>query len=118
MQELRRALQVRLNMETDRARATAEFKRIMIIIAGIGVLMVVGALTYLAFTGELRTRMVVATIAGVFFSVLLGCGLFAAAFFSEKSGHDQNVTDASKSQRRLSDRESRIQSGNGGDPQT
>ena len=118
MQELRGALQVRLNMETDRARATAEFKHIMIIIAGIGVLMVVGALTYLAFTGELRTRMVVATIAGVFFSVLLGCGLFAAAFFSEKSGHDQNVTDASKSQRRLSDRESRIQSGDGGDPQT
>jgi hypothetical protein len=26
--------------------------------------------------------------------VLLGAGLFAAAFFSDKSGHDQEVTDA------------------------
>jgi len=40
-----------------------------------------------------------ATTLGVFFSVLLGCGLFAAAFFSDKSGHDRNVTDASKSER-------------------
>jgi hypothetical protein len=36
--------------------------------------------------------MVVATILGV----LLGAGLFAAAFFSDKSGHDQNVTDATR----------------------
>jgi hypothetical protein len=40
--------------------------------------------------------MVVATVAGVFVSVLLGCGLFAAAFYSDKSGHDRNVTDATK----------------------
>jgi uncharacterized membrane protein YgdD (TMEM256/DUF423 family) len=83
----------------DRARALAEFKRTIAIIAAIGVLMVIGALIYLAMTGELQLHMVVATIGGVFFSVLLGCGLFAAAFFSDKSGHDQNVTDASKSQR-------------------
>ncbi|MBY8822587.1 DUF1971 domain-containing protein [Sphingomonas colocasiae] len=38
--------------------------------------------------------MVVATIGGVFVSVLLGCGLFAAAFFSDKSGHDEQVTRA------------------------
>jgi hypothetical protein len=35
----------------------------------------------------------------VFFSVLLGCGLFAAAFFSSKSGYDQNVTDITRSER-------------------
>jgi hypothetical protein len=28
--------------------------------------------------------------------VLLGAGLFAAAFFSDKSGHDQEVTDATR----------------------
>ena len=38
--------------------------------------------------------LVVATILGVFFSVLLGCGLFALSFFSDKSGHDQSVRDA------------------------
>ena len=90
-------------MATERERAIAEFKRIMIIIAGLGVLMVVGALGYLSLTGELTSHMVVATIAGVFFSVLLGCGLFAAAFFSDKSGHDQSVDDASRSQRGRSD---------------
>jgi len=58
--------------------------------------MVIGAVTYLALTGDLEKNMVIATVVGVFFSVLLGCGLFAAAFFSDKSGHDQNVTDATK----------------------
>jgi len=35
----------------------------------------------------------------VFFSVLLGCGLFALSFFSDKSGHDQSVNDATRSER-------------------
>ncbi len=90
-------------METStRAQAMAEFKRIIAVIAVIGVLMVAGALTYLYLTSGLTTNMVVATTLGVFLSVLLGCGLFAAAFFSDKSGHDQNVTDASKSERERS----------------
>jgi hypothetical protein len=37
---------------------------------------------------------VIATILGVFISVVLGCGLFALAFFSDKSGHDDDVTGA------------------------
>jgi hypothetical protein len=49
---------------------------------------------FLAMTGDLTRDMVIATTLGVFFSVLLGCGLFAAAFFSDKSGHDQSVSDA------------------------
>jgi hypothetical protein len=80
------------------AEALAEFKRAIIIIAVIAVAMVVGALAYLHFTSSLDANTVIATTLGVFFSVLLGCGLFAAAFFSDKSGHDQKVTDASKSQ--------------------
>jgi len=32
----------------------------------------------------------------VFFSVLLGCGLFALSFFSDKSGYDQSVSDATR----------------------
>jgi hypothetical protein len=82
-------------MPTDaRARAIADFKRILLWIILAAVLMVVGALTYLHFTGGLTTHMVIATVIGTFFSVLLGCGLFAAAFFSDKSGHDQSISDA------------------------
>jgi hypothetical protein len=80
------------------AEALAEFKRALAIIAVIAVAMVVAALTYLHFTSSLDANTVIATTLGVFFSVLLGCGLFAAAFFSDKSGHDQKVTDASRSE--------------------
>ena len=58
--------------------------------------MVVGVLTFLALTGELYTHMVVATELGVFISMLLGCGPFALAIFSDKSVHDEVVTDATK----------------------
>jgi len=67
-----------------------------ICVAGVVVTML--ALWYLSLYGPLRLHMVLATIAGVFFSMLLGCGLFAAAFYSEKSGHDQDVTDATRRQ--------------------
>jgi uncharacterized membrane protein YgdD (TMEM256/DUF423 family) len=86
-------------MATERERATAEFRRIMIWIIGIGLVMAVGAIVYLALTGELYLHLVVATLGGVFFSVLLGCGLFALSFFSDKSGHDQSVNDATKTER-------------------
>ena len=86
-------------MPTDRQKEVAEFKRIMVWIAGIAVLMVAGALTYLHLTSSLDVNTVIATTLGVFFSVLLGCGLFAAAFFSDKSGYDQNVTDVTRSER-------------------
>jgi len=84
---------------SDRKKAIAEFRRIMIWIAVIAVLMVVAALTYLGVTSTLDANTVIATTLGVFFSVLLGCGLFAAAFFSDKSGYDQDVTDVTKSER-------------------
>jgi hypothetical protein len=85
---------------TEREKAIGEFKRILKWIAVIAVLMVAGALTYLHLTSSLDTNTVIATTLGVFFSVLLGCGLFAAAFFSDKSGYDQSVTDVTKSERK------------------
>lgn len=63
-------------------------------IAIAGVLMVIGALTYLRLMDAWSTHAVIATVLGVFVSVLLGCGLFALAFFSDKSGHDENVSSA------------------------
>ena len=80
-------------------RAAAEFRRMMSWIAAAGVLMVIGALWYLSLYTPLRLHMVIATIAGVFFSTLLGCGLFAAAFYSDKSGYDRNVTDATRARK-------------------
>ena len=85
-------------MTEERKQAEAEFWRMVRWIAGIGVLMAIGAIVYLAATGELYFHLVVATVLGVFFSVLLGCGLFALSFFSDKSGHDDSVRDATRRQ--------------------
>lgn len=79
---------------SDVLAAQGDFRRMMVRILVTSVLMVGGAIWYLSLFGPLTIHMVVATALGVFFSVLLGCGLFAAAFFSAKSGHDQLVTDA------------------------
>jgi hypothetical protein len=86
-------------MAQDRQRAIFEFKRIMIWIVMLAVLMVVGALTFLHLFSTLDTHMVVAVTAGVFFSMVLGCGLFAAAFFSDKSGHDASVDSSTRTHR-------------------
>jgi len=83
-------------MLSEREKAAADFRRVMKLIIVIGVCFTIGALVYLGATGELYLHMVVAVIGGVFISVLLGCGLFAAAFFSDKSGHDDSVTNATK----------------------
>ena len=85
-------------MSNERKNAEAEFWRMVRWIAAIGAIMALGAIVYLAATGELYFHLVVATILGVFFSVLLGCGLFALSFFSDKSGHDQTVRDATTRQ--------------------
>ena len=86
-------------MSTDRAKAKADFIRIMKWILLAAVLMVGVALFYLSASGDLSLHTVVATVLGVFFSVLLGCGLFAAAFFSDKSGIDLDVADATRQDR-------------------
>jgi hypothetical protein len=86
-------------MVADRQTALADLRRSMKWIVAAAVLMVVGALSYLRLFDALNATTAVATTLGVFFSVLLGCGLFAAAFFSEKSGLDQQVTDATRSER-------------------
>jgi lipopolysaccharide export LptBFGC system permease protein LptF len=87
------------NVLENRQAARAEFLRMMKWILVAAVAMVAAALLYLNASGDLTANLVIATILGVFFSVLLGCGLFAAAFFSDKSGHDQDVTDATRSDR-------------------
>lgn len=81
-------------MVTSRTQAGREFRRMMKWITLAGVMMVIGALAYLRLMDAWSVHTVIATILGVFVSVLLGCGLFALAFFSDKSGHDENVSSA------------------------
>jgi hypothetical protein len=83
-----------IDMATDTTQAWSEFRRMMLWIALAGVLMVAGALWYLSINDALYLSAILATIGGVFLSTLLGCGLFAAAFFSDKSGHDADVSSA------------------------
>jgi hypothetical protein len=79
-------------MPNRRDQAAQEFRRMVKWIALAGVVMVIGALGYLRLMGAWGTHAVIATILGVFVSVVLGCGLFALAFFSDKSGHDDDAT--------------------------
>jgi uncharacterized membrane protein YbjE (DUF340 family) len=83
-------------MPTRSQKALREFRRMMAWIVVIAVLMVIGALAFAASQTTLTVHIVVATTLGVFFSVVLGTGLFALAFFSDKSGHDESVTDATR----------------------
>jgi xanthine/uracil permease len=78
------------------AAARADFFRMVRWIIAVGVVMVAGLLFVLARDGLARPAAVIGTIAGVFFSILLGCGLFAAAFFSDKSGHDEDASRAGR----------------------
>lgn len=86
-------------MTSQRQQAAAEFRRMLKWIVAIAILTVAAALIYLGLTGDLTVSMVIATTLGVFFSVLLGCGLFAAAFFSSKSGIDEEVADLTRRDR-------------------
>lgn len=86
-------------MSDQRETARADFLRMMKWIVAAAVAMVVAALLYLNATGELTRDMVIATVIGVFLSVLLGSGLMAASYFSDKSGHDRDVRDATTRER-------------------
>jgi hypothetical protein len=86
------------SMTTGKSSAADEFRRMIKWIALVAVLMVIAALVYISMMGDLSIHIVIATVLGVFFSVLLGCGLFALAFFSDKSGYDEVVNDSTKTE--------------------
>src|SRR4029453_13402050 len=92
-------------MADNRRTAIPDFKRIVKWIAAIAVLTVVAALAYLRLFGPLDADTVVSTSLGVFFSVVVGCGLMAVAFLSDKSGLDQQVTDSTRSERKRAGRD-------------
>ncbi|OJY60893.1 MAG: hypothetical protein BGP16_13310 [Sphingobium sp. 66-54] len=82
-------------MDNDQ-NARQQFVRMMKWITLAAVLVVIAALVFLGRMGSLTAHTAFATILGVFFSVTLGCGLFALAFFSDKSGHDDTVDNATR----------------------
>ena len=86
-------------MQNERQSARSDFRRMMIWAVLAAVAMVVAALLFLKATGDLTPDMIIATVLGVFLSVLLGAGLMAASYFSAKSGHDRNVNDAARDER-------------------
>ncbi|MCW3797192.1 hypothetical protein OMW55_05140 [Sphingomonas sp. BN140010] len=88
------------SMSDQRQQAAAEFRRILKVIVAITIGFTIAAITYLGATGELYVHMVVAVIGGVFISVVLGCGLFAAAFFNDKSSHDRSSTKLPQARQR------------------
>ncbi len=71
------------------AIAWARYKRLMRWMAIAAVTAVLLALIYLKSSGgPVPIHMLIATIAGVGLSVLLGTGLMGLAYFSNNSGHD------------------------------
>ena len=83
-------------MQDERQSARADFRRMMIWALVAAVAMVAAALLFLRMTGDLTPDMIIATVLGVFLSVVLGAGLMAASYFSAKSGHDREVSDAAR----------------------
>ena len=75
------------------ARAWAQYKRLMTWMVLAAFVTGLLALVYLKLTvGELPLHMMVATMAGVFFTVLLGTGLMGLVYFSNASGADDAAT--------------------------
>jgi hypothetical protein len=72
--------------------AWARFRRIMAWMAGTGALCAGLAIAWLHWSGvTLRLHMVIATVLGVFFTVLVGTGLMTLSFLSSGSGHDEEA---------------------------
>lgn len=74
------------------AFAWGRYRRLMrwMALAGVGAALI--ALAYLWMSGApLTIHLVAATVAGVFFTVLLGTGLMGLAFLSSGSGHDADA---------------------------
>ena len=76
----------------ETAYAWARYRRLMRWMALVAAVAAGAALMWLRLTGgPLPLHMVIATIAGVGFSVLLGTALMGLVFLSAGSGHDDDV---------------------------
>lgn len=68
------------------------FRKLMLWTGGAALAAIVGALIYLGMQeGEMPIHMIIATILGIGFTVLLGGGLMALVFLSANSGQDDKI---------------------------
>lgn len=87
-------------MDKRRKQARREFKLMLLAIFAISGVVLAAVLWWMSTQGELKLHMIIATTAGVFASMLLGAGLMALAFYSNKSGKDDDVTDATRQRKK------------------
>ncbi len=79
------------------AVAWARYRRMMRWMLLAAIVAIAAALVWLDHEGGLATiHMIIATIAGVGFTVLLASALMMAAFLSSGSGHDEDVASNPK----------------------
>jgi hypothetical protein len=85
----------RRTRSTDYERAASAWSRYrrmmkwMVLVAAVAAGL---SLLYLSWSGEpMRLHMVVATIAGVGFTVMVGTGLMGLVFLSSRTGHDEDA---------------------------
>lgn len=76
------------------AFAWRRYRRLMMWMTAVATIAVIGALFYLkSALGTLPLSIILATVAGVGFSVLLAAALMGLVFLSSGTGHDQDVAD-------------------------
>jgi hypothetical protein len=74
-------------------RAWVRYRKMMRWMTLVAVAAAILAVLWLKATGSpMKIHLVVATLAGVFLSVLLGTGLMGLVFVSNSSGHDEAAT--------------------------
>ncbi len=79
------------------AFAWARYRRLMRWMTLAAAVAVALALVYLKWSvGSLPWQMVLATVAGVGFSVMLGAALMGLVFLSAGTGHDEQIIDLSE----------------------
>jgi len=89
----------RLEQVQRAARAWQRYKKMMKWMLLAAVLTVAAALAWLKSMGEpMPIHMIIATVAGVGLSVLVGTGLMGLVFLSNNSGHDDAASGRTKDQ--------------------
>jgi hypothetical protein len=74
------------------ARAWARYKKMMKWMAAASIAAAILAVLFLKATGSpMKIHLVIATLAGVGLSVLLGTGLMGLVFLSDRGGHDDEA---------------------------
>jgi hypothetical protein len=82
------------------AVAWRRYRRLMLWMVAATIAAVLGAIIYLKSQGgPFPIHMLIATIAGVGFSVLLASGLMGLVFLSSGSGHDEDAADSTRNDR-------------------